>query len=277
MEMPTRLQMLSAAIEINKHGGAIKNPRFSSTSSLKDKLLEAVVDDWEKLSDETMNVLLALGANVPMPEDSLPKDLTSRKALEIAAMDMNTVMGLEPGIDLALPDDEFFNVFAKATKIAAGTDEFSDFTWAVLEANKLGPKRVMMENTHVESIGEAVVSNKQEVDEEASKDVVSNHPVDDKKQKKRRKRIEKSVIQDTKHTVISVVCNFLASRYETDGKEFSKEDLLSKLVNEFPDKREESMRTTVRYLLTCKKGLQSKGYQFERIDNNNMRILQIPA
>lgn len=274
MENPTRLQLVAAAIEINKHGGKIKNPRFIATSKLKEGLLTAVVDDWEKLSDATMQVMLAIGANVSMGEATLPDDLTSRKALEIAAKEMNEVMGLEPGIDLSLPDKEFHKIFVKATKIVAGTDEFSDFTWSVLEANNLGPKRVVPVDEDAQNTEDVT---------ESSQEYSSCNVVDQDKPAKKvvsKKKYEQPKVEEVKKervTIISYIRRFLNDRYATDNKQFTKDEILNQLVENFPDNPEDGMRTTVRYLLTCKRGLQSKGYKFERVDSNAMKILQIPA
>lgn len=70
------------------------------------------------------------------------EDRTSIAAMRKAAEDMNEVMGLQPCIDVVEEDIPYFKrQFAAACKLARGTDNFSEYTWSVLEALGIGPKR----------------------------------------------------------------------------------------------------------------------------------------
>ena len=189
-----------------------------------------------------------------------PDDLTSRVAMNMAAVDMNDVMGLEPPIDITLPDDMFFKAFRKASEFAEGTDSFKDYTWHVLEALGLGPERVPPKQvkgkkkpadtlakvkTPVEK--QSAVANK-----EAAAQVVSKKLAPKKEEPPKEPAQESAVDKAPKKRqrrsvgVVATIDRYILGKLEAGELPVKVRDVHKALVAAFPDRDQDSLMSTVR-------------------------------
>lgn len=191
----------------------------------------------------------------PIPAKEEPEqpaeDLKSREALNAAALDMNEVMGLEPGIDVNLDDELFMKAFTKAASMATGTDNFTDHTWAVLESNKLGPERVLPK--------------------EVKKADLNKKAAGEKKQ-----NAEKSGAVKEKGTgVIASIKTFLNARFAQEDKTFTRQEILDELTKTITDRDPAAMMNTIKVQVPGRLAKEA-GYGFQKQDGGKYLITAIP-
>lgn len=284
----THKSLANAAKELKDAGILeIKNPAFVKTEELKERLIALEVD-LNEVSEETKAVLESLRipdaeeaapsveeeteevvdnasgeeavyqdepipAKEEQPEQQAPaEDLRSREALNAAALDMNDVMGLEPGIDVNLDDEGFMKAFTKAASMANGTDSFTEHTWAVLEANKLGPERFLPK--------------------EAKKSESTKKAAGEKQAAKK-----SGVAKKEKGTgVIASIKEFLNARFAEEDKTFTREEILVELAKIFADRDATAMMNTVKVQVPGRLSKEA-GYEFLKQEDGKYLITAIPA
>lgn len=273
--MPTRKEIVEAVLEV-KDVLAIemKNPRFIKTEDLQEILIRTLAEDVdiEQFSPATLATLESLKEEasdttavqtttedgtesageeeVKQEVKQLPADLKSREALNIAALDMNDVMGLEPGIDTGLDDALFMKAFIKASKMATGTDNFTEFTWRVLAANDLGPERVI------------------------SKPIKAK--TDKATAKSSGKTAKPKETKAPKPGVIAAIKDFLIERHG-QSKPFSRDEIWKVLTEKFPERDADALMSTIR---TQVPGRLSKeaGFVFEPCqEKGSYKVTKLPA
>lgn len=239
-----RKTMLLIIEELNeKRQAGIKNATKLTNARMVSAILAATDNgrDLKKLSKQARGVIESMAA----------ADLTSREAMNIAALDMNDVMGLEPGIDINMDDAMFMKAFVKASEMATGTDNFKDFTWRVLEANDLGPERVLAKPIDRATLQQQLKKPK---------------PVE--KTKPAKKPMKKS---SAGLGVIGTIRKFVADKAASEDSTFTLAQILDHLKATFPDKSEDGMMATVR---TQVPGRVRKelGYSFEKIEPSKFKV-----
>lgn len=268
-----RKSLLAVVAELNeKRDAGIKAPTKLNNTKLAEAILAATDNgqDLKKLTKEARAIVTALVETAepqeheeastpaePQDENSAasdeeaapaePQDLTSREALNLAAQDMNDVMGLEPGIDTTLDDAMFMKAFTKAADMATGTDNFKDFTWRVLEANQLGPERVLTKPVKKAS-GTDKAAAKKEKAPKVKKEKAPKGP-----------------------GVIATIREFVAERATAKDNSFTLAEILEHLVKTFPQRDEDSLMATIR---TQVPGRVRKelGYGFEKLENGKFKV-----
>ena len=283
-----RKTMLLIIEELNeKRQAGIKNATKLTNARMVSAILAATDNgrDLKKLSKQARGVIESMAAtdeleetpeseqepaNVPASDEGMeqtevqsdeleetpeseqePADLTSREAMNLAALDMNDVMGLEPGIDINMDDVMFMKAFVKASEMATGTDNFKDFTWRVLEANDLGPERVLAKPIDRATLQQQLKKPK---------------PVE--KTKPAKKPMKKS---SAGLGVIGTIRKFVADKAASEDSTFTLAQILDHLKATFPDKSEDGMMATVR---TQVPGRVRKelGYSFEKIEPSKFKV-----
>lgn len=269
--MSTHAELVNAVKEIKEVAGLdIKNPQFTKSDKLVEILnqFKAENDDLTDLTEETRKVLEEIGTDennleaAEAADDEEPPvqdaenesdqpqqvDLTSREALNKAAQDMNEVMGLEPGIDINLDDASFMKAFVKASKMATGTDNFTEFTWQVLKANDLGPERVLSKPIKAKA---------------------------DKKEKEKKEPKPKKEKAPKGPGVIATIKGFLVERHEQD-EPFDRYEILKVLTKTFPERPEDSLMATIRTQVPGRLSKES-GFSFEPCEKKgSFKVIGIP-
>lgn len=215
-------------------------------------------------------------------------DFSSREAMNLAAQDMNEVMGLKPLLDTTLDDQKFMKAFKKTAAMAEGTDNFSEHTWKVFEALDIGPERIRM------------------IPEKASKEEkkpakMSLHPDDGVKTPAKKKPAEKAAPAEKAPKaaakpekkepapktekqppapkapkgpgVIATICEFL-DKAAAGKKTFTRDDIHAQLVKAFPEREASSLMSTVKTKVPGDLS-KEKGYIFEKLADGKFKV-QLP-
>lgn len=169
------------------------------------------------------------------------EDRTSVAAMRKAAEDMNEVMGLRPCIDVVEEDIPYFKrQFAAACKLARGTDNFSEYTWSVLEALGIGPKRERESPVRIEGCNA-------QVEDPAGAYIPSG---------------ETDRVYSRKRVGITKKIEEYITKY---GKSpFTIYDIFDYLVKEFPDRDPAKMLASLHTLVPHDLA-KTKGYIFTRV------------
>lgn len=265
-----RKALLAVAAELNeKRDAEIEVGKKATTESLIDAILESTDNgsDLKKLTKATREVIQAIvdsraddggegkgegsdgeaDGNEGAGTDG-EDDLTSREHLNIAAADLNEVMGLEPGIDTTADDKVFMKAFKKAVEMATSTDSFSDHTWDVFAALGIGPERAKKNS---KPAGKAPKADK------ADKKPAGKPEKAEKKAKP--EKAPKASKEPKGPGVIATIIDFIDS---AKGK-FTRDDIHAALVKAFPDRDESSLMATIKTQVPGRLS-KERGYTFTK-------------
>lgn len=258
-----RKTLLVVAAELNeKRKAGIEVGKKATVDTLTEAILESTENgtDLKKLTKATREIILTMvpGEDEEQPEkaseeaptneagDEGEDDLTSREHLNLVALDLNEVMGLEPGIDTTSDDKVFMKAFNKAAEMATSMDVFNDHTWSVFAALGIGPERV------TKAPAKAKAAAKPAKEKDAKAPAKAKTPKEPKAPK-----------EPKGPGVISTITGFIDS---CKGK-FTRDDIHAVLVKAFPDRDSASLMATIKTQVPGRLA-KEKGYTFTKDDKD---------
>lgn len=231
----TKKQLVAVASALQEKGFydfGKRNPRLLSVTELTDAVLQAsrAKGIRKALGKASLIVFDAVIKEAKQKEVDEALEKTDRELLEVACLELNKVMGLDPGIDINLPDAELLERLKVAAGLIMDGDTFSNTTLAVLDAHGLR--------------GNAKAVTR---------------PVGCTATKQEQPKLEKGM------GVVSTIQEFVVDVFKSDSedKEIHIPELLAKLVETFPKRPVFSMMNTIISQIPGKL-TKDKGFIFEK-------------
>lgn len=269
MSKISRKDLVALASELNeKRDASIEVGKKATEQDIIDGILEATNggEDPKKLGKVARATLEALIATLQPATvddegsddasgetDELPEDLTSREAMNLAAADMNQVMGLDPGIDTAANDKVFKKAFETAANMAGGSDNFSDYTWKVLEALGVGPERLRAKPAKAEKKAE----------KKADKKAETKAPKEAKAKAEKKPAAKK---EPKGPGVLSTIKAFLDEKIKSKKGVFTRDELHAHMTKAFPERDADALLATIKTQIPGKMS-KERGYGFVKKDD----------